>query len=65
MQVCKPNAEIYTKTLKMGGFKPEETLFVDDSITNIKAAEAVGIHGLHVNANEDWLAPLIEKLKTL
>ncbi len=65
MQVCKPNAEIYTKTLKMGGFKPEETLFVDDSITNIKAAEVAGIHGLHVNANEDWLAPLIEKLKTL
>lgn len=65
MGVCKPNAEIYTKTLEIGGYKPDETLFVDDSIKNIKAAEAVGIKGLHVEANSDWITPLIEKLNQL
>lgn len=65
MGVCKPNAEIFLKTLNMGNFKPEETLFVDDSIVNVKAAEEVNINGLHVIANSDWLEPLTERLKQL
>ena len=65
MGVCKPNREIYEIALETGKMKPEETLFVDDSIKNIKAAEEVGIHGLHVNANEDWIALVINKLKQL
>lgn len=65
MGVCKPNADIYTKTIEMGGYKLEETLFVDDSLKNIQAAEAVGIQGLHVDANSDWLTPLMRKLNEL
>lgn len=65
MGVCKPNAEIYTKAIEMGGYKLEETLFVDDSKKNIEAAESVGIKGLHVDANSDWYTPLLAKLNEL
>ena len=60
MGVCKPNIEIYQQTLEKGNFKPEETIFVDDSKKNIDVANTLGIHGLHVEANSDWFAPLSE-----
>ncbi len=65
MKVCKPSLDIYKKALAADNMKPEETIFVDDSIANIKAAEEVGIHGLHVPTNEDWLNPLGELLSKL
>ena len=34
--------------------KPEETLFVDDGIANVEAAQALGIHSLLVKNTEDW-----------
>lgn len=65
MRVCKPSAEIYLNTLEKGGINPNETIFVDDSMKNIEAAQAVGIHGLHVPSNGDWMKPLSEMLKQL
>lgn len=43
MGLRKPDARIYARVLEDCGFKPEETLFIDDNEHNIKAAEALGI----------------------
>lgn len=58
MHAYKPDADIFLKALAHDNMKPEETIFVDDSAKNIKAAEALGIHGLHVLPDEDWMKKL-------
>jgi len=56
----KPDLEIYKYVLKHSNLIPEETLFIDDSETNIKAAQSVGLKTLHINLskNEDILTHL-------
>ena len=58
MQAYKPEPDIFLKALAADGMKAEETIFVDDSLKNIKAAEALGIRGLHVAPDEDWMEKL-------
>jgi glucose-1-phosphatase len=41
----KPNANIYQFVLQDGSLRAEETLFIDDSVQNITAAENLGIQG--------------------
>ena len=42
---------------------PEETLFIDDSETNVKIAQSLGIHTLCPHDNEDWTVfPEIQQL---
>lgn len=43
----KPFAEIYELTLQRFQLNPNETIFIDDSLRNIKAAEKLGINGIH------------------
>lgn len=40
----KPFPEFYQLTLRRFDIKPEETLFIDDNLRNIKAAAEVGLH---------------------
>lgn len=40
----KPEPDIFLYTLDISGFKPHETLFVDDSQQNLNAAKALGIN---------------------
>lgn len=63
MGVCKPDPEIFLKALAADGMRAEETVFVDDSLKNIRAAEALGIRGLHVAPDEDWGDGLTELLQ--
>lgn len=52
----KPWASIYEQVLHENNLKPEETLFIDDGLANVEAANKVGIQGLHVVANQDgWI----------
>jgi len=44
----KPDPELYKYVLKHSDLIPEQTLFVDDRIENIDAAEMVGIIGCHL-----------------
>jgi len=44
---------------------PQESLFLDDGQKNIEAAESLGIHGLLVEKNQDWMMPLLHKLEEL
>jgi len=46
-RVCKPDARIFELALDRMGTQPEKTLFVDDSLPNIQAAERLGFKAHH------------------
>ena len=51
--VRKPQLEVYRKALAISQRRPEESLFIDDSLPNIQAAQDLGMNGiLYVGANE-------------
>ena len=43
----KPDPEIYNILLSRYNLIPEETVFIDDNMNNIQAAQALNIHGIH------------------
>lgn len=43
----KPFPEFYKLLLNRYNVKPEETIFIDDNLRNVKAAEALGIKNIH------------------
>ncbi len=57
----KPDAKIYETLLERYNVKAEAAVFIDDSLKNVKGAEAVGIKGIHFTTPED----LKEKLEEL
>lgn len=44
----KPSPEIFTRILNENGFSAAHTLFIDDSIQHIQAANALGIQTIHL-----------------
>lgn len=52
-QVVKPEAEIFRRTLQRLGRAPEEAVFIDDSLPNVEAARALGMHAIHYQARMD------------
>ncbi|PQB07745.1 hypothetical protein BST83_11720 [Polaribacter filamentus] len=55
--IRKPDKEVFEFTLNDSNLNPKETLFVDDSIDNIKAAQDIGIQTYHIDGKNS-----IEKL---
>jgi len=53
-KALKPNADIFRYAVSHLGIKPEETLFLDDSIDNIKAACELGFHGMHIKPGDEF-----------
>lgn len=53
MGMRKPNREIYLQALQEAGLDPAHTLFIDDSLQNIHAAETCGLQTF-------WLKPPLE-----
>lgn len=51
----KPDPDIYTQVLTDAGIKGEESIFIDDSMVNIQAAAALGIHVYHHNPKKDLI----------
>lgn len=49
LQMRKPNLDIFKFALSDANLNPNETLFIDDSIQNIEAAEKVGIRTLFLD----------------
>lgn len=62
MKLYKPDRAIYEEALRRDNLRPEETLFVDDSIKNVEGARLAGLHALHVPTNADWRPLLREAL---
>ena len=50
--LIKPEPEIYQLLLKRYGLKAEESVFLDDTLKNVEAAEEQGIHGIHFLTKE-------------
>ena len=47
-KIMKPDLKIFNLFLNRYNLNSDETLFIDDSMPNIKACEKVGIHGLYL-----------------
>ncbi|HSG42558.1 MAG TPA: HAD family phosphatase, partial [Anaerolineales bacterium] len=56
--VAKPAAKIYRIALEQFGVSPNETVFVDDFIENVKACEKLGMRGIHFKNPNDALSQL-------
>ena len=50
--LIKPEPEIYQLLLSRYGLKAEESVFLDDTLKNVQAAEAQGIHAIHFQTKE-------------
>ena len=48
----KPDPRFFELILDHEGLQPEETLFIDDTETNIKAAQSLGIQTYHITREE-------------
>ncbi len=46
-KMIKPDPQIFHLLLNRYNLKAAQSLFIDDNIRNIKAAEAIGLHALH------------------
>jgi len=62
MKVLKPSAQIYNEVIRQIGCKPEEALFIDDSVKNIEGAKACGITTLLYNQGDDLVSALSQVL---
>ncbi len=49
LQCLKPNPMLFTRMLHSLGAKGGECIFIDDTAENIRAAETLGIHGIHAS----------------
>jgi 2-haloacid dehalogenase len=56
----KPFPEFYHLLLERFGLKPEETIFIDDNLRNIQAAEEIGIRCIHFTTPEELRRELVE-----
>lgn len=59
--VVKPDPRIYHMALEQLGVSPNEAVFVDDFIENVKGAQAVGMSAIHFKESQET----IQHIKTL
>lgn len=63
LKAYKPDALFFHRILQQGGYRAEETLFLDDSPKNVEAARKVGLQAIYVPDNQSWVGPLREALE--
>ncbi len=61
IHMTKPDAKIFHYAIEKAECKPEEILFIDDGLNNVRSAKQLGIIGIHFTNIED----LIEELRNL
>ena len=59
LHMAKPDPAIYRHLLRELGTRPEETLFLDDKLVNVEAAQALGFQALEFSTVERLRADLI------
>ena len=59
-KLIKPGAQIYEILIARAGLEPASTLFIDDSLHNIEAAQALGMRGHHFLNAEGLKAELVD-----
>ncbi len=63
LKAYKPDALFFQRILQQGGYRSEETIFLDDSPKNVEAARQAGLQAIYVPDNRLWEGPLREALK--
>lgn len=61
VHMTKPDKKIFEYTIEKAGCKPEEIVFIDDGINNVRVARELGIIGIKFTNKED----LVKALKNL
>jgi HAD superfamily hydrolase (TIGR01509 family) len=59
--VVKPDPRIYEILFERAGRRPNELLFVDDSLANVRAAEALGMPAIHFAPGVDLERELVAR----
>ena len=59
IHITKPDPKMYELALEKAGCKPEEVLFIDDGLNNVRAASEMGINAIRFLGRDN----LIEELK--
>jgi HAD superfamily hydrolase (TIGR01509 family) len=59
--VAKPEPRIYQILFERVGRQPSELLFIDDSLANVRAAEAVGMPAIHFGPGVDLEKELVAR----
>lgn len=62
MKLLKPDRAIYERVVSEVGLQPSEIMFIDDSMSNIEAASALGIKALHYTQGSDLKALINDNL---
>lgn len=65
LKCMKPGREIFERMLAGTGFRPEQTVFIDDGKANLEAAASLGMHTFQPENGESWGSRLNDMLKTL
>ena len=60
--ITKPDRRIFDHMCKKFGLVPEETIFVDDSEKNIRAAQEFGLNGYVFDGNSQKLKEYLDKI---
>lgn len=58
----KPNPEIFTHVCDLHGYKPQETLFIDDSVQHIEGAKKAGINSYLLDTERNDVITLVNSL---
>lgn len=64
VKLLKPDPRIYQVTLNILDCQPEEVIFVDDRIANVKGAEAVGIRSVHFRERQQGIGEIKKLLES-
>ncbi len=59
--VIKPDPRIYEILFERVGRRPSELLFIDDSIANVRASEALGMPAIHFRPGVDLKSELADR----
>lgn len=52
IQMLKPDRKVFEYVIELANCKPDEILFIDDGLKNVKSAEVLGIVGLNFDTVE-------------
>ena len=59
-RVLKPSAELFNILLRRNNLVPGEAIFIDDSIKNVDAAHALGLHAIHFRSADQLERDLVQ-----
>lgn len=65
MHLAKPGRDIFEAVLEQSGYRPEETVFIDDSAENCAAFAQLGVKTLCPKHPDEWLQSLAPATATI